>query len=135
MVRIRHKNESYLMRFLGIFLGKWFMESAWTTITPWTIWAPVGANLNNPTVIEHEMVHVRQMRKWWILWHLSYLLLPVPVLGAWCRWRWEREAYLVQIRARVRTIEQVVDTLWWRYGFPWPRGAMRKWFRAEIVRG
>ena len=65
-----------------------------------------------------------------LLW-FSYLLMPLPFGLAWFRFRWEREAYLIQIahaQDREREITRVVDTLWYGYGRPWPRRWMRRWF-------
>lgn len=139
-VSVRYKREFWLMRLIGFFFGKWFRESAWTTISTKTIWAPSGADLTrldrHETVIRHELVHVRQMRwfPWplrWV-WHLSYLLLPVPFGFAWFRWRWEREAYMVQLCEGERTVNDVVDVLCgWKYGLTWPKPWARKWFIRE----
>lgn len=137
-VRIRLKSESRLMRFLGSILGAWFMHSAWTTIGPRTIWAPVGARLDRldvyALIIQHELVHVAQAKRWLVLFQLSYLLLPLPIWLAWCRWRWEREAYLVQLRAGASPAV-LADLLWRRYGWPWPRPLMRRWFERALARG
>ena len=45
----------------------------------------------------HELVHVRQWRRWHVLFWIGYLLLPLPIGLAWCRWRFEREAYLEEL--------------------------------------
>lgn len=134
-VRVRSKSTSRLMCLLGAFLGPYFMRGSWTTISGRTIWAPVTAALDKlgvyETIIRHELVHIQQARRLPVLWQLSYLLLPLPIGLAWWRWRWEREAYLVDIRAG-REIEEVVDTLWRRYGWPWPRAWMRRWFWRRV---
>lgn len=136
--RLRSKRGSALMALLSLLLPwrAWFLRHAWTTIGR-TIYAPVWVDVAGPIgayreIIEHELVHVAQWRRWWILFPLSYLLLPLPIGMAWCRWRWEREAYLVQIRAGA-TVDAVVDTLWRRYGWPWPRAWMRRWFWRALA--
>lgn len=137
-VRVRHKQSSRLMRLLGWVLGYWWWTRAWVTIGPRTIWAPAHVALDRLDVYEatirHELVHIQQARRYPLVWQVSYLLLPVPVVLAWCRWRWEREAYLVQLRAGAMTVEEVVSVLWRRYAWPWPRPWMRRWL-ARAVRG
>ena len=112
-----------------------FMDHYWTTIGR-TIYMPVGVEdpYDHPGVVEHELVHVQQYERWGILFMISYLLLPLPAGLAWFRWRWEREAYMVQIRNaadKESEIERVIGSLWSGYGWPWPRGRMRAWFRHE----
>lgn len=130
-VRVRHKSESWLMRALGFILGAWFMERAWTTVGGRTIWAPSSARLDRLVAYEvallHELVHIRQARHWPLVFQVSYLLLPVPFLFAWCRWRWEREAYLLNIRHGTHSVEEVVGLLWSKYGWCWPKPLMRRW--------
>lgn len=144
-VEVVRKDKSWLMRAIGFFLGAWFMERAWTTISPWRIYYPttldsfwVGRSPAEGLVIEHESVHIRQARRWPVLWQLSYLLAPVPVLLAWFRWRWEREAYLVQLYASAATPAELAETLWRRYAWPWPKAWMVRWFderaKEEAIR-
>jgi hypothetical protein len=111
----------------------------WTTIGR-TIYYPkdVRHPLAHPTAVEHEFVHVRQWERWGPLFWLSYLLLPLPIGLAWFRWRWEREAYLVQLAHRTDkavAIEQIVEALWSGYGWPWPRPWMRRWLARQLARG
>ena len=49
------------------------------------------------SVIVHELVHVRQWRRWGLLYPLLYLLWPLPV-GVTMRAAFEAEAYLLQAR-------------------------------------
>lgn len=136
-VRVRHKRDSLVCRVLSWFLGYWFWTRAWTTLGPRTIWAPPHVDLSRldvyETIIRHELVHIRQARRWPLVWQLSYVLLPLPVGLAWFRWRWEREAYLVQLRARTMSIDEVVDALWRHYGWCWPRAWMRRWFARRVA--
>ena len=138
--RLRPKADSRMMKILGgffrVFGNKRFVESYWTTIRD-TIYYPT--TVNDPyryvMIIAHECVHVSQWRKWRALFLLSYLFFPVPVFFAWFRWRWEREAYLVNLRPAVdkeKAIERVVNDLWHDYLWPWPKKRMRKWFRAHV---
>lgn len=139
-VRVKDKRGSLLMRFLALFLGSRFMTSAWTTMGRRTIWAPTGADLTingllrRETIIRHELIHIAQARRWPVWFQLSYLLLPLPVGFAYFRWRFEREAYLVNLRAGQTSIDAVVDSLWGFYAWTWPKPWMRRWFAKELRR-
>lgn len=135
-VRLVAKRDSRLMRVLGLLLcavgTRGFNERFWTTLGR-TIYYPTSVHdpFAHPVVLEHELVHVQQWRRWGLFLWISYLLLPLPIGLAWFRFRWEREAYLVQLaRApdREHEIERIVDVLWFGYARPWPRSWMRRWF-------
>jgi len=139
-VTVKTKDKSRLMRVIGWFLGLFgldFMGKFWTTVSGKTIWAHVGADLSNldryAGVIRHELVHIRQARRWPVWFQVSYLLFPLPIGLAWCRWYWERKAFMVDIEAGRLTVDQAVDMLW-RYGWPWPKSLMRKWFDRQFER-
>lgn len=75
-----------------------------------------------PTKLAHELVHVRQIKRerWWWIWYIKYL-------SSWrFRWRMEREAYLVEIRAGV----PVDDIVAWlpTYGIKKDPLGMKAWF-------
>lgn len=128
------KGNSRMMKLIGFFLGKWFMDSAWSTISARRIYAPIGTRLDRldiyALVVKHELVHIAQAKRLWWFWQLSYLLFPLPIGLAWFRWRWEREAYLVQLRAGASPSD-LADLLWSHYGWPWPRAWMRRWFERQ----
>jgi|SRR3989339_246169 len=135
------KEKSRLMKIMG-WLLKWignneFISRYWTTIGV-TIYYPEGVQdpLDHPQVVEHELIHVEQWKKWWILFSISYLFLPIPFGLAWCRWRWEREAYLKAQLSQADDIESQLDylvqTLWKGYGWPWPKKWMKNWFLREL---
>jgi len=141
-VKLVPKTSSTLMRSCGLLLravgNRVFLERYWTTLGR-TIYYPTRVTdpLSHPVVLEHELVHVRQWERWGVLMWVSYLLLPLPIGLCWFRFRWEREAYLVDLahapdRDREREIERIVDSLWFGYGFPWPRPWMRSWFRQAL---
>lgn len=124
---------AFLLRLIG---NSEFMERYWTTI---------GSRIYYPTsvarpelhteIIRHEAVHVKQWRRFGPLLWLTYLLLPLPFGFAWFRWRWEREAYLGDIRTGAATVDQVVAVLGSAaYGWAWPKPWMREWFRKELAR-
>jgi hypothetical protein len=145
-VRLVAKRDSRLMDVLAWLLrplgARDFLSHFWTTIGR-TIYYPtrVADPFAHPDVLEHELVHVRQWQRWGVLFWISYVLLPLPFGLAWFRFRWEREAYLVQLaRAtdRDREIARIVDALWFGYARPWPRSWMRRWFERkarELVPG
>lgn len=155
-VRFARKDRSRLMRAIGWLLGLFgvdFMDGFWTTVNR-TIYLPTSAPLPDPqawptrgasenarldvrllaylernrSVVEHEFHHVLQWERWLVLYSLSYLLLPVPVLFAWCRWYWERGPNLYQIQNYGKDVDRAVEVLWRAYAMPWPRCWMRRWF-------
>lgn len=135
-VQLVPKSNSRLMAVLAVLLRaagtRDFQARYWTTLGR-TIYYPTSVRdpRAHPAILAHELVHVQQWARFGVLLWLSYLLLPLPFGLAWFRFRWEREAYLIQIahaEDREREITRVVDTLWYGYGRPWPRTLMRRWF-------
>jgi len=132
------------MRFIGFF-RKNFMTYYWTTINN-TIYYPTTVNdpeslWNQPTV-EHELVHVVQQKKYSLpLFLLLYCFFPIPIFGAYFRWKFEREAYLEDIKANMDPVchkmdweilsSGAADTLWDGYFWCWPRNLMYKWFMKQ----
>jgi len=142
-VRLVAKADSRLMRVAGVLLrgigNRTFLERYWTTVGR-TVYYPssIADPLVHRDILEHELVHVRQWQRFGLWMWVSYLLLPLPFGLAWFRFRWEREAYLIQIaRAadREQEIERIVQVLWHGYGWPWPRPLMRKWFHEHASQG
>jgi hypothetical protein len=139
--RVVAKQGSRRMRVLAALLwpiNRAFMGRYWTTLGR-TVYYPTSVSdpFAHADILEHELVHVRQWQRFGLWMWLSYLLLPLPFGLAWFRFRWEREAYLVEIsRAedREREIDRVVDALWHGYGWPWPRSLMRRWFQHHAPR-
>ena len=144
-VKIIRKDHSWLMRLIGTIMG-WFnvdfMGSAWTTISRHRIYASTRTpesieqheNLEQwERVIRHELVHIRQVKKYKWFWQFSYLFLYFPVGLAWFRWRWEREAYLESdIRQFGRDPDEVADLLTKMYFHPWPNAWMKRWFKGQL---
>ena len=96
--------------------------------------------------LRHEAVHLRQFRKYTLPgMGLLYLLFPLPLGLAWCRARFEREAYEESIRAaaevwgpaapaspvyRAHVIDQFVGP---SYGWMWPfRRALERWYDGVL---
>jgi len=125
-----------LLRLLG---NRRFLEEYWITLGR-TVHYPASVRdpYQHPQVIEHELVHVRQWERWGVLLWISYLFLPLPFGLAWFRWRWEREAYLGDLERRLDpaeralAVDEVVESLWVGYGWPWPRRWMKRWFERQL---
>lgn len=86
------------MRFLSIIM---FWDKARLIMYP-TKFSSREAALSSPR-LEHEIVHVVQAgdslgSNLWFL--ISYFLLPVPILFAWFRFRYEVEAYVKGLERR-----------------------------------
>lgn len=94
----------------------------------------------------HEVVHMRQFRRWTPpLMGLLYLLFPLPMGLAWFRARFEKEAYAETLRATAevygidhirrgsvkdRIIGQFTSA---SYGWMWPfSGAMERWYDRVV---
>lgn len=129
MVKLKSKLDSRLMLLLGAVLGPFFVTNMWTTVGR-TVYFP--SNVNDPekhtTTLEHEAIHVKQYNSYGPLLWLLYLFFPLPIGFAYFRWRFEREAYLVQLREGASP-ELLADLLWRHYAWPWPKPWMERWFR------
>ena len=107
------------------------------------------AALDRWATLRHERVHLRQFQRWGLVgMALLYLLVPLPVGLAWCRMRFEREAYEESIRAlrdaygaeylrrpsvRARMIEQFTGPA---YGWMWPfPRAVARWYDRHCPAG
>lgn len=135
-VRLVCKDQSRLMGTIGILLrfvgNPRFMDGFWTTLGR-TIYYPRG--LTQPercaTILRHELVHVRQFERYGVLlMGILYLLVPLPFGFSYFRWRFEREAYLVNLAAGERPSD-LAHRLWTGYGWPWPKTWMERWFERH----
>lgn len=153
-VRIVKKADSRFWRFLDVLVkivtlgkNKTFLSSFVTTIgntiavpTNWEDW-PDAVKV---AILEHELVHVGQFAKYGLIpTSIAYLLLPLPIGLAYCRYRLERVAYLHGIKVemayypgvdRDSMVECAVKQLTGpNYGWTWPfRSSVRNWFRKEL---
>lgn len=104
------KSTSFQMKVIDIFLKVitfWRMKDFMTrfitttgqktyTPTKWESW-PLSSKVS---ILRHERVHMRQKRKYGGLWFSAlYLFLPVPILLAYFRMKFEREAYTETLHA------------------------------------
>lgn len=121
--------------------GRVFMERFWTTWkrVPWSahVYILFPSRVRNPALhpatLVHEEYHVRQMRTtWgWVKTVLLYTVLPLPVFLSG-RWLVERGAFLIDIKAGAKTVDEAVDFLHRHYLRPWPRSWMRRWFLDHV---
>ncbi len=155
--RIVNKRESRLHRFLHrvlvvVTFGQMraYLDGYQTTIgstiyvtSDWAGWTTEQRYV----VLRHEAVHMRQFRRWTVPgMALLYLLLPLPAGLAWCRARFEQEAYAESIRAaaevwgpahprrsefREHIVSQFVGP---SYGWMWPfRPALERWYDGILA--
>lgn len=111
-VRIVPKHESRLMRLafnLGL-MRLWcprFMET-YTTVFGSTIAMPAWliGTTSGARVLRHERVHLRDARSWPVLFHLSYVLLPI---GPSFRALWELRAYRETLRCELEATGRISD--------------------------
>ena len=106
------KHESRFMKLLNVLLliitfgqQRRFMSDFTTTIG-YRVYIPEGWTerpwQSRAEILRHERVHMRQRQKWGSIgFSIMYLLLPVPVLWANWRTRFEMAAYEESMRARV----------------------------------
>lgn len=154
---------AFVVRVLTLGRNRTFLTDYLTTIGN-VIGVPVGwdpARPEHAPVLEHERTHIAQQRRLgfgvvWIgliPWGLAYLLLPLPVGLAWCRYRLELEAYIAGHRAelarlraagagegeilsrRAYLISLTVDELTTgAYGWAWPfPGAVRRELEEKVI--
>jgi hypothetical protein len=138
IVIFKAKNDSALLRLAGILIRpinpRWARDY-WITIGNTIYYPPSVTDPMAPqyaTIRAHELEHVWQFRRYgFLIMLLGYFLLPLPVLFSG-RWLIERRAFLKDIRAKARSVDGAVDTLWYDYAAPWPRGLMRRWFNHQL---
>jgi hypothetical protein len=140
--RVVLKSESKLMRAIGWVLkpfNKEFMTNYVTTIGS-TIYTP-SREMLSPGLLQHELQHVSDSKRWPVLYELSYLfLLP---LGFTMRAFWERRAYRHSIKDCFGSrwnVEQVVEWLLPQFTssqYLWMdlrKRSVEKWIREEWAR-
>ncbi len=144
-VRLKSKNDSWFMCMVGKVWPK-FITYFWTTVRVFgsrpTIYYPTTITLKDDVVmpasvtpiLEHELVHVEDMRGIWglIRFALLYFIFPLPIFFSG-RWFLERKAYLVNIVKHGYSIDFVVNMLWESYGWCWPRNLMVNWFIQKAL--
>ena len=157
-LRLIPKSEALLQRSIGralalLTLGgqRRYLTDYVTTIGA-RVYLPVGWERRSPeerhVTMRHEAVHLAQFARFGLLpMALAYLLLPLPVGLAWCRYRLERAAYEETLRAaaelfgpaklvepafRRRILRQFTGPAYaWMWPFP---GAVARWYDAAAAR-
>ena len=136
-VEFIQKSDSALMKFIGFFYPA-FMTNLWTTIGdkiyyPNTVKSPLS--INNYPIIKHEIIHVKQFKKYGVpLYLFLYLFFPLPCFFSYFRWKFEREAYFEANIKNERDVNRIVDSLNKHYLYPWPKSWMHKWFMKQLER-
>jgi len=84
---VRKKKDSLLMRILGtvLFFNKRFMDTLVTTVYP-CVYLPVEwdewSNSTKCAVLAHEYVHLKDAKRFWILFEFMYLMPQILSLFA-----------------------------------------------------
>lgn len=153
--QIRHKSTSTLMKVIAFLLlivtfGQQdkFMSSYITTLGQ-KVWVPDGwETWEEPrrlAILRHERVHMRQAKRHGMfLFAVMYLLLPFPLFFAYCRARFEWEAYEESMRAVVDVNGlRILDDAKYKksifdqfttgmYGWMWPFPAtLERWYETS----
>lgn len=137
------KNQSWLMRLLRRLMPPNTFSRDWTTFRwpwqdvvhvyypKWLVDDPFDARWEPYRV--HEFVHAEELKTWWGPWKylLFSWLLPLPIFFSG-RWFIERRAYLKNLLRHDFQVEDVVNVLWYGYGWCWPRSWMRQWFHDRV---
>lgn len=100
------------------------------------------------TTLRHELIHLRQFRKYgFVLFSLLYLLCFFPIGLAYFRARFEREGYKESLKAKVEIYgptESIKEQGWSGYKFAfltkaylwaWPfKSQIEKWFMQDWIK-
>lgn len=106
----------------------------------------VHVTINDYITLKHETVHVKQCLNLGlgepaiglILFLILYLFVPLPAWRSWFRFKFEREAFLVEYRLAKKYgydpgIEDYVTALSGpSYLYAWPKEKVRAWFVKEL---
>ncbi|MCO4760352.1 MAG: hypothetical protein KC502_02535 [Myxococcales bacterium] len=99
---VRPFNSTYMTNYTTVLFGVvWFPSRHWR--------AQVGPRAIYEILL-HEAVHLRDARRFWGFFHLSYLFLPLPAfvtLRAWWEWR----AYAETMRVTLELDGEIPDSL------------------------
>jgi hypothetical protein len=154
--KLVHKRDSSLMKVIDLFLKVitfWKMRDfmrTFTTTIGCTVYVPSSWPMRPPKsrmiILRHERIHMRQRKRLWLWYSLSYLLLPVPALWAYFRMKYEMEAYEESLRAVVEyygtpSLTPVLKEKYVAYftgpsyfwTWPW-RKRVERWYDGVIAR-
>lgn len=141
---LRYKDESRLMRLIGRVLRPLvpdFMSRYATTIRR-TIYVPRSWRTISEDLLAHELQHVRDAVRFPILFEVSYLLLPLPVVFT-ARAFWEWRGYRINVERAAERGESLEETQEWirsqfcgpAYAWMWPfPKAVDRWVADEYAK-
>ncbi|HAN31088.1 MAG TPA: hypothetical protein DCQ06_05770 [Myxococcales bacterium] len=103
--RVAYKQDSLLHRIIGVLLRPFNSRylSHYTTVLGATVWFPSRSWTEQVgdrkiyEILRHEAVHMRDARRFPLVFQISYLLLPLPVVFTARAW-WELRAYSESLR-------------------------------------
>lgn len=152
---IKTKGSSLLMKVVAALLlvltlgaQRRFMSEYITTIgrtvyvpNDWNTWA----DSRKLAVLRHERIHMAQAKRYgFLLFSLMYIFLPLPLGLAYCRARFEWEAYEESMRAHADLYgRRILDDVRYRdsivrqfttgaYGWMWPfRNTVEGWYEKS----
>ena len=109
------KTDSWLQRLIGKLVHPFnpTYMTRYTTVMGGKIWLPSREFLRNKSLgwlyalLRHEAVHLRDMRRYPVLFQISYLLLLSS--GVTCRAYWEWRAYKASIAAEFEIKGEISD--------------------------
>jgi len=146
---LHYKKDSLLLRMIGFFAGASFMSSYVTTLWSQTVYLPSNWDGYDDdtkcSLLRHERVHMRQARKLtYPLFAFLYLCVFFPIGLAYCRARFEMEAYTESLQAdkdygddyssaekKAWLVGQFTSGA---YGWMWPfAGMVGKWFDEAVA--
>ncbi len=153
---LKEKSKSRLMKVINVFLKiitfgqmKTFMSSFTTTLNE-TIYTPEKwpsiPEQARARVLRHELVHMRQKKRYtFLLFGYLYLFFPLPIGLAYFRMKFEREAYEVSMRdvAEIHGVKALKNQKYRagmvghftsaQYFWMWPfRRSIEKWYDGTV---
>lgn len=115
-LRVAYKDESRSQALVGALLRPFNSRymTDYTTVFGGTVWFPsrqwrgaVGPRAIYET-LRHEAVHLRDMRRFWGFFHISYVLL-LPAVFTFRAW-WEWRAYAESLRVSLELDGRIDDS-------------------------
>jgi hypothetical protein len=151
---VRFKSQSFLMKLIDVLLriitfGRMTRFFEYVTTLGTTVYVPDDWNQDSPlsraVTLRHERVHMRQHKEFGLLFPISYLFLPLPVVFAGCRRDFEMAGYKESLAAtaeyygfstinnpqlRSRIVGQFVGP---SYFWAWPfRDSVERWYDKTV---
>jgi hypothetical protein len=135
VVYLQPRTASPLLRLVDKWLPMY--ANGWATMRP-NIYHPrdvAPLHLKWDYVVEHELVHIDQQRRWTLpLFLLLYILAPLPIGCAWFRARWECAAFAKSVVLGYASPEYIVNLVASMYVWPLPKWWLRRMLASEVKR-